>query len=130
MKPAETHAFDISELARRAAVSSRTIRYYEELGLLHPAARGGGGRRLYDLEALERLQFISRLKTLGLTLDEIGALARAFDAGSTPAMLDELERLLDAHIEEVTDRVRQLEQLGRQLREYRQRIRARRQGGK
>ena len=122
--------FDITELARQASVSSRTIRYYEELGLIVPSGRAGGGRRVYGPEALDRLQFISRLKTLGLTLDEIRQLNLAFGAGSTPAMLDRLEQMLDHHIAEVSSRIEELEQLGAELRTYRERIHSKRHGGK
>lgn len=122
--------FDIADLARQASVSSRTIRYYEELGLIAPAGRAGGGRRVYGPDALERLQFIARLKTLGLTLEEIRQLNLAFDAGSTPAMLDELEQMLEHHITEISSRIEELQQLGAELRNYRKRIRSKRYGGK
>ncbi len=116
--------FDIADLARQADVSSRTIRYYAELGLLAPSGRGPGGRRLYGPDALERLHFIARLKQLGLTLDEIGALNRSFDRGRTRAMLADLERMLDDRIAQVRERIGQLEALESELQAYRDRIRA------
>ncbi len=118
--------FDIAELASLAELSSRTIRYYEERGLISPLERGRGHRRRYGPEALERLRFIARLKKLGLTLGEIAALNLAFDQGNTPAMLDELERLLGEHLEQLGERVRELRQLDKQLRSYLKRIRAKR----
>lgn len=61
----------IGDLARRAGVSVRAIRYYEELGLIHPDTHSVGGFRLYSEDSLKRLQVITRLKELGLSLMEI-----------------------------------------------------------
>jgi MerR family copper efflux transcriptional regulator len=60
----------IGELARRAGVTTRTVRYYEGLGLL-TSQREGGGHRQYDEQALRRLDKIDWLKGMGLTLEEI-----------------------------------------------------------
>jgi MerR family copper efflux transcriptional regulator len=60
----------IGELARRAGVTTRTVRYYEGLGLL-VSRREGGGHRQYDDDALTRMAKIDWLKHMGLTLDEI-----------------------------------------------------------
>lgn len=98
--------FDITELAAQAGVSSRTLRYYGELGLISSDGRGPGGRRHYAPDTLERLRFIDRLKQLGLTLEEIGLLARSFERGNTAAMLDELETLLLGHLETLHLRIR------------------------
>lgn len=121
---AETHGVDIADLARRAEVSSRTIRYYAELGLLQPQGRGPGGRRLYGPDAVERLRFIARLKQLGLTLDEIAALHHSFERGKTRAMLRDLEHLLDDRIAQVQTRIAELQALESELHSYRDRIRA------
>ncbi len=61
----------IGDLARRAGVSVRAVRYYEELGLIRPEAHSAGGFRLYGAESLKRLQVINFLKEIGLSLDEI-----------------------------------------------------------
>ena len=61
----------IGDLARRAGVSVRAIRYYEELGLVRPEAHSAGGFRLYGKESFRRLQVIHFLKEVGLSLDEI-----------------------------------------------------------
>ncbi len=61
----------IGELARRAGVSIRTVRYYEEKGLLTPSRLTSGGIRLYTQQDLNRLIFIRRFKMLGLNMDEI-----------------------------------------------------------
>lgn len=117
---------DISQLATRSGVSSRTVRYYGELGLLRPSARGPGGRRLYGADACQRLRFIARLKSLGLTLDQIGELNSAFDRGATPAMLDHLDSLLARRLEEIDARVAELQSLASELRSYQDHVRLRR----
>jgi len=61
----------IGDLAKRAGVSVRAIRYYEELGLIHPETHSVGGFRLYSEDSLKRLQVVTRLKELGLSLMEI-----------------------------------------------------------
>lgn len=61
----------IGELARRAGVTIRTVRYYEEKGLLLPSSITSGGIRLYGQKDVNRLMFIRRLRTLGLDIDEI-----------------------------------------------------------
>ncbi|MGB0954290.1 MAG: MerR family transcriptional regulator [Planctomycetota bacterium] len=115
--------FDITELARLAGVSARTIRYYGELDLLKATSRGPGGRRQYGADAAERLRFISRLKALGLTLEEVGELNRSFDVGATPAMLEHLDELLAARQADVAERIRELRGLETDLQDYRDRIR-------
>ncbi len=61
----------IGELARRAGVSIRTVRYYEEKGILTPSSLTSGGIRLYSLQDLNRLTFIRRFRRLGLNMEEI-----------------------------------------------------------
>ena len=77
----------IGELARRVGTTPRTIRYYEELGLLDPGSSGGaqpraaGRHRLYGPADEERLREVMRLKDLlGLSLDELRTLIEAQDA--------------------------------------------------
>jgi DNA-binding transcriptional MerR regulator len=80
----QTHErrYRIGEVAERAGVTTRTIRYYEELGLLGvAAARTKGAHRLYTDADITRLQELIRLRDLlGLSLDELTALAEAEEA--------------------------------------------------
>jgi MerR family copper efflux transcriptional regulator len=62
----------IGDVARKAGISARAVRYYEELGLIRPSSHSQGGFRLYGDESFKRLQLINHLKELGLTLTEIG----------------------------------------------------------
>ncbi|HLG69078.1 MAG TPA: MerR family transcriptional regulator [Chloroflexota bacterium] len=62
----------IGEAANRAGLTQRTLRYYEELGLLKPASRMEGGFRLYSAEDIDRIEYIKNLRdVLGFTLAEI-----------------------------------------------------------
>ncbi len=62
----------IGDVAERAEVTVRTIRYYESIGLIPPGEREGGGQHYYGEEMVARLRKIDQLKKLGLSLDEIG----------------------------------------------------------
>ena len=66
-----TALLQIGEVAKRAGVSLRTVRYYEEIGLLPPASLTSGGIRLYGQREVTRLRFIRRLKALDLSIEEI-----------------------------------------------------------
>ena len=72
----------IGELARRAGVTTRTVRYYEGLGLL-VSRREGGGHRQYDDDALARMAKIDWLKRMGLTLDEIAEIIPLYFGAQT-----------------------------------------------
>ncbi|MFL6000823.1 MAG: MerR family transcriptional regulator [Streptomyces sp.] len=81
----------IGEVARRSGVSARMLRHYESLGLLRPSGRTGSGYREYSGDDIRRIFHIESLKSLGLSLREIG---RALDdPGFTPsALVDDLIR--------------------------------------
>jgi len=69
-------AWSIAQLARMSKVTSRTLRHYDEIGLLPPAFIGGNGYRYYQREQLLRLQEILLLRQLGLGLDTIGEIVQ------------------------------------------------------
>jgi MerR family copper efflux transcriptional regulator len=70
----------IGEVARRAELSLRTVRYYEELGLVAPEERTDGGFRLYTQEHVYKFQLIRRMKPLGFTLEEMREVLDAREA--------------------------------------------------
>jgi DNA-binding transcriptional MerR regulator len=80
--PVATRTLRIGELARLAGTTPRTVRYYEEIGLLpEPAERESGAHRTYTEADLERLREVLRLKNLlGLSLDELKAVVAAEEA--------------------------------------------------
>lgn len=75
----------IGEVAERAELSLRTVRYYEEQGLLTPAKRSDGGFRLYTEEQVERLLVIKQMKPLDFTVEQMRELLSARDALADPA---------------------------------------------
>lgn len=90
----------VGALARRAGVSTKTVRYYESIGLLPRATRGENGYRYYPSNAIDRLSFVRRAKLLGLTLEEIGALMALSDDGMCDVISPELHRLLERKVAE------------------------------
>ncbi len=88
----------IQEVAAEVGLTTRSIRYYEEIGLLQPAARSEGAYRLYDASDIERLAFIRDLRDVaGFSLSEIGQLleddaARARERAAYRATDDPAER--------------------------------------
>lgn len=73
----------IGEAAERVGLSIRTIRHYEDAGLVVPSARSEGGFRLYTEPDLDRLRVVKRMKPLGFTLEEMRDLLTILDALST-----------------------------------------------
>lgn len=65
----------IGQLAKAASVTTPTIRYYEEIGLLPLAGRSAAGQRIYDDADLERLTFIRRCRDFGFSIDQVRVLA-------------------------------------------------------
>lgn len=83
----------IGEVAEQLGISLRTVRYYEEMGLITPAERTDGGFRLYSSDEIARLELIKEMKPLGFTVQEMralldakDALAQGFDGGALDAL--------------------------------------------
>ncbi|NYF98585.1 MerR family transcriptional regulator [Janibacter cremeus] len=74
----------IGEVVTRTGLSHRTIRYYEEMGLLTPSARTEGGFRLYDEAGIERLLLIKPMKPLGFSVEQMRHLLDALDTLADP----------------------------------------------
>jgi len=71
-------------VAKQAGVPIKTIRYYEEVGLLPKATRTASGYRLYSPDAVDRLQFIKKAQSLGLRLADIKEILELADRGRCP----------------------------------------------
>lgn len=116
----------MAQVREKTGVSARTLRYYEELGLLPGVRRRAGGRRVYGDDEIERLRFIQRLKALGLTLAEIKQLNAVYAiAGSTLALLERLDELLGRHQGELDARIQELMALRDEIGKYRDHVRSR-----
>ena len=98
----------ISEIAELTGISQRTLRYYDEIGLLTPTATTGAGYRLYDREALERLKLILLFRELGFPLQDIRRLLDSPDLDRNRAMEQQIELLTlkKQHLENLIDLAR------------------------
>lgn len=97
----------IGEVAERTGLSLRTIRYYEEVGLVVPSARSQGGFRLYTEPDIERLLVIMRMKPLGFQLEEMRELVELLEASAEELSQQQRHRLAQLH-DEVRQRCEKL----------------------
>jgi MerR family copper efflux transcriptional regulator len=101
----------IGDLAERAQVTPRTIRYYESVGLIPPGEREGTGQHYYPEETVTRLRKIDQLKQLGLSLDEIrDVIDLYFTDPSGVRPKQKVLVILRAHLAEVDQKVAGLQQ--------------------
>jgi DNA-binding transcriptional MerR regulator len=115
--------YHIGELANLVKMSPRTIRYYEEIGLLNSVKRVEGGKRIYTDKDIQRLRFITRLKHLGLTLSEMNELEDIYQIHRTNRkVLPRLLELLDNHVLKIDERINQLVKLKADVLEYKKKI--------
>ena len=113
----------IGELAIKLEMSQRTIRYYEEIGLLNSIKRVEGGRRVYTDVDLRRLKLIKRLKIMGMTLSEMQELEAMWTIEkSNEKVLKRLLELLSNHLKRLDDRIADLDILRNEIVEYQERI--------
>ena len=102
----------IGDLAARAGVSTRTLRYYEELGIIEPVARTNGGFRRYGTDQLRRLQIIQGLKALGFELEQVRRLFSVRETAETGGDLAcQMIDLLQGQQEEIDRRIAQYEEM-------------------
>lgn len=105
----------IGELARLGDVNPKTIRYYESIGLLPEPARTPSGYRDYDESYVDRLTFIRTAQRLGVTLDEVREILTFRERGEAPCSY--VRGVLDTQVATIDRRIRELEDLRRQLAE-------------
>lgn len=97
----------IGELGDRAGVTTKTIRYYESLGLLDEPARSASGYRNYDEPAVERLSFIRDAQASGLALAEIASVLELKASGE--GSCSHTTSLLDRHLDEIDEQIIRLQ---------------------
>jgi DNA-binding transcriptional MerR regulator len=113
----------IGEVARMLDVTTRTLRYWEEMGVIEASHRSEGGNRLYTQYMVRRMRFIIKLKELGLTIKEMQDLGAAYgDAKKTENMIPRLVEILDSHINKVDEKMAKLASLRKEIVDYRYRM--------
>lgn len=103
----------IGELADAVGVNPKTIRYYESIGVLPEPERRPSGYREYDHAYVDRLTFIRTAQRLGITLDEVKEILAFRERGEEPCAY--VREVLDAQVSSIDDRIRELQQMRRQL---------------
>jgi DNA-binding transcriptional MerR regulator len=103
----------IGELAQTSGVSAKTIRYYEEIGLLPPAHRAGNSYRLYQIEDIRRLRFIRNARSLDFSLDDLKEVLALREQGEAPCRY--VARLLEQKLAEIEERIGQMQELQQEL---------------
>ncbi|MCU6479075.1 heavy metal-responsive transcriptional regulator [Arthrobacter sp. A2-55] len=96
----------IGETAAAAGLTAKTLRFYEDRGLLPVADRAPNGYRDYTRETVDRLEFIRRGRTAGLTLAQIGDILRIRETGHAPCI--HVRDLLAAQLEDLDARIAEL----------------------
>jgi MerR family copper efflux transcriptional regulator len=99
----------IGELSRQSNLPVKTLRYYEELGLIQSQTRTEGGFRQFLPDCIPRLDFIKQAKSLGLSLQEIRHILDIHDQGEKPCR--EVRHTLQEKVEEIEQRIQELTQL-------------------
>lgn len=113
-------ALYIGELAKRIGTHPKTIRYYEDLGLLGRPERTESGYRVYAESDVEQLRFILSAKTLGLSLHEIKEIVDLWGSGKPPC--GHVSRLLEDKLSMLDARIQELTTFRDELRSYKDRI--------
>lgn len=108
-------SLSISQLARTSGVAAKTIRYYEQVGVLPRPRRTAAGYRQYDRAGVQRLRFVRRARALGLPLRDVKALIVTFDAGPRLALRPRLRALVRQQLSAVRHQSTELRLLQRQL---------------
>ena len=102
-------------IAKEVGCNVESVRYYEQIGLMHVPQRSPGGYRLYGAAERRRLWFILRARELGFSIDEVRSLLSLVDGGDYSC--GEIRDLTLTHLADVRDKIADLRQLERTLAE-------------
>ena len=113
----------IGQVAKTSGIAAKTIRYYEQIGLLPAPSRAASGYRLYDQPGVERLRFIRQARSLGLPLQQLKTLMGTLSSDPHLAFRPRLRALVRTQLDAVTNQIAELEGLRQQLEEILRRMR-------
>jgi len=123
MESSKKELLQIGEVAEMLGITTRTIRYYEEFGIMAPPQRLEGGNRIYAKEDILRLKFILKLKELGITLKEMQELSDIYKIHKdSDRLMPRLLEILDMHINRIDEKITKLSSLRQDIVGYRGRI--------
>lgn len=97
---------NIGEVAELSGLPTKTIRYYEEIGLVRPA-RGANGYRRFGPREMERLSFIGRARSLGFTIEDCRALLALREDGARASA--DVKALTEEHIDRIDGKIAELQ---------------------
>ena len=117
------HALTVGQLAHATGVPAKTIRYYEQVGMLPTPSRSAAGYRQYTQRDVHRLLFIRRAQALGLSLLSIKALAAGLDDGQCLTMRPRLQAVVTEHLRTLQQQIAEFQLLEQQLMQVLQRLR-------
>jgi DNA-binding transcriptional MerR regulator len=110
----------IGQLARETGLTAKTLRFYEQAGLIRPARRTAAGYRLYEEGAVERLGLVRNAQDLGFSLDDVRMILDAGDAGKDPCV--HTLALVDRQLDRLAVHEKRLRQLRKDLRSLRGKV--------
>jgi MerR family transcriptional regulator, copper efflux regulator len=110
-----TQALTIGQLSRATGVAAKTIRYYEQIGLLPIPSRTAAGYRQYDQPSVQRLRFIRRARSLGLPLREVKTVIVRLDGRPRSALRPRLLAVVRRQLSALQDQSAELRKLQQQL---------------
>ena len=113
----------IGQVAKTTGVAARTIRYYEQIGILPAPSRTTSNYRQYDQPGVERLRFIRRARSLGLPLHGLKTLTSTLNGTPRPPLRPRLLALVQEQLSTVQGQIAELELLRRQLEQVSHRMR-------
>lgn len=98
----------IQQVAKQTGLSEHTLRYYEKIGLIDPIPRGIGKQRQYREEDVEWIQFLVRLRSTGMSVEQMLSYAKYRRIGQTIESLRSRRQMLEVHSKDITDKIAEL----------------------
>ena len=99
---------NIGEVARRSGLPSKTIRYYEDIGLIRPL-RSDNGYRAFQEKDLHKLAFLGRARTLGFSIEDCRTLLALYEDGHRESA--QVKQVAEEHLHQIDDKIAQLQSM-------------------